>query len=369
LDKKELSLVTISRGLNFYTRRLMLQVALGEDFIELLSTPKSLHEIAELREYKNINVLQLFLESLVTSRVVKFSNGYYEWSGGDIKISKEERTLETHGESWFLLLQLYAKTFPKILRGKDPLGTLERGIWDSVYSSSLYEYIWGEGIKKFLHCGTDRLIDFGVSLGWSSIKILDLLNPKELIVVTYSEQERQIVEENLLHKTSKNDNKTEITVVNLDLFGKKFNEQEFGKIDGALVSYMIHRHSADEVLLFLNNIRNLIGINVPLLFLQPVIYHKDQPRHFEVLLYSEQKFHGYPLFEDLANMLIEAGFKTPKRYYNLFIASRTGDDEGKISIPSPPKYCYKCGRMMPRDAYFCPFCGAVLEYNFSFTLF
>lgn len=131
---------------------------------------------------------------------------------------------------------------------------------------------------------------------------------------------------------------------------------------------MFHRHSFNENQIFLENLKNIVGNKTKILLLQPVIYHKDQPKNFELLFYSEKSFYRYPVFEEFANLLISLGFKAPKRFYNLFMITEVKEGETSITIPSPPKYCFKCGKPVNLNAYFCPFCGAVLEYNFTFPL-
>ncbi|MFX0097260.1 MAG: methyltransferase domain-containing protein [Candidatus Hodarchaeota archaeon] len=369
MSGNDAEIIALAKGLNSYIRRLVTQVAINEGLPDILKKPKSIIELADIQGYRNLKLLREFIISLASIGVLRQVGDEFEWAGSDIRITPEEKVVEQNGGPWLLLLQLYARAFPRILRGSPPSRTQDAGICDSINATELYEFVWREAIRLNELPKDSVVLDIGCRTGWSTIYLLEELEPKTLVAIDNSERYIDVAIDNISEFKPEHENvsflihdfRKELSPVKLGL------EESVGVV---FVSYLFHWYENRDVLRILINLRKLLDKGAVVVFLQPLIAYKDQPRHFEILLHSEKDYRGYPQYSDFASMMVSAGFRFPKREYNLFLSTYVWEEEEDIGKPAsdPPRFCSKCGRELPLSAIFCVGCGTILKYRLAYPL-
>ncbi|MFX1486084.1 MAG: methyltransferase domain-containing protein [Promethearchaeota archaeon] len=370
MSGNELDIIALAKGLNAYVRRLITQVAISEGLSDILKSPRSIIELADIQGYKNLRLLRKLVLSLSSIGVFKQVGDEFEWLGSDTRITPEEKMVEQYCEPWLLLLQLYAKAFPRILRGGPPSPTQDVGICDSINATELYEFVWREAMRLSELPKESVVLDVGCRTGWSTIYLLEELKPKTLVAIDSSESYIDVAIDNVSEFKPEQDNvsflihdfRKELSPVKLGL------EESIGVV---FVSYLFHWYEKKDILKILINLRKILDKGAVVFFLQPVVAYRDQPRHFEVLLHSEKGYKNYPEYSDFANMIVSAGFRFPRREYNLFLWTYVWDEEeeeiGKLTSDAP-RFCSKCGRELPLSAMFCVNCGNILKYRLAYPL-
>lgn len=369
MSGNDLDIIALAKGLNSYVRRLVTQVAINEGLPDILKKPKSIIELADIQGYRNLKLLREFTLSLASIGVFRQVGDMFEWAGSDIRITPEERIVEQSGGPWLLLLQLYAKAFPRILRGSPPSRTQDVGICDSINATELYEFVWRAAIRLNELPKDSVVLDVGCRTGWSTIYLLEELEPRTLVAIDNSEPYIDVAIDNISEFKPEHENvsflihdfRKELSPVKLGL------EESVGIV---FVSYLFHWYESEDILKILINLRKLLDKGAVVVFLQPLIAYKNQPRHFEVLLHSEKDYRGYPQYSDFADMMVSAGFRFPKREYNLFLSTYVWEEEEDVGKPAsdPPRFCSKCGRELPLSAMFCVGCGNILKYRLAYPL-
>ncbi|MHA1753944.1 MAG: methyltransferase domain-containing protein [Candidatus Odinarchaeia archaeon] len=362
-------LFEISRGMISYIRRLITQIGFSEGLHEILFDYKDLIEISDILNCKNLKLLRTLLVELTNLHVLKQRGDTFKWQGGEIKVSDEERKFENLSDSWAILLQWFSKRFRKLIKGDPPISTREVGIWDSIYSSPLYQYIWKRAIEDLNLDEESVILEVGCKTGWGTLNILSNYNPKLIIAVEPNENFIEVAQENI--KIFSADSYEKVIFINQD-FKDEFNISEYTELtpNKVVVSLVFHWYTPQEHLIILNNLRKVLGDEVQVVFLQPHVSYRNEPRFYELLLCSEEDFKGYPILENFANQLISSGFEILKRDFNLYIQTLTGEPknkEFKIS-PDPPKFCEHCGGILQKNTFYCAYCRNIITSNLHFTL-
>ncbi len=367
---QDLNIPKAARGLTSYIKRILVQTALAEGLADILNDYKSILELVNYMNIKDLKLFREFIVALVRLGIVEQKGDLFKWIGGEVRVTSDEEELKILAEPWLILLQTYLKKLPELLQGKTKLQLQEPGVWDSVYSTPLYQFLWINAIKELNITSNSTVLEVGCKTGWGTINLLSSFNPKNIIATDFNQDFLNVAEENLLNLIP--DKRFKVTFIRHDFT----SEVDFtgclqdAKPDKVIVSYLFHWYNESDYLNILSNLKKCIAENAEIIFIQPHIAYRNQPTFFQLPLYMEEGFKGYPLLETLANSIITAGFTITKREYNLYLYSKNSLETSKplrIS-PDPPKYCKNCGGRLQENAFFCAYCRKTVDFNINLPL-
>ncbi len=314
-SKEEFDLVAMAQGLKWLMRQLYTKIAKAEEFPELLKSPKSFVQIVEEKKYKNLRLTEAFLKHLADQNILLLEDGKYSWNDnirhkvkGKTVVEAEAVAIKNVQEKalpLFGILRKYAETIPKILRGGTPDREAELVIWDSLYNTEFYSFLRKEAIRRGNLPENSVIIDFGCRLGWSTIDIIKVLNPKKVYAVDPSPLMIELAYENLLAL----DLMKKVEFVRYDFdFEKKIDIPE--KCDGAFIGLLFNRYSGEEITDMLLALRSVLKGGARVCGLQPI---KDSEAidAAELLLFADKEFRGYPEYEIFKTAFIRSGFGKP----------------------------------------------------------
>ncbi len=370
LPLEDLDIPKIARGLTSYIKRILIQTLLAEGLPDILNDYRSILDLVHTMNIKDLKLFRELIVSLVKLGVVEQNGDLFKWIGGEIRVTSEEEELKILAEPWIKILQVYFKKLPDLLKGKTRLQLHEPGIWDSIYSTPLYQLLWVNAIKRLNITGDSTILEVGCKTGWCTINLLNIFKPKNIIAVDSNQDFLNIAEENVSNLLP--DKRFKVTFIKHDFT----SEIDFTgclqdtKPDKIIVSYLFHWYNESDYLNILSNLKKCIAENADIIFIQPHIAYKNQTTFFQLPLYVEEGFKGYPLLETLVNSIITAGFSAPKREYNLYLYSKNSLENAKpVRIsPDPPKYCKNCGGRLQENAFFCAYCRSIVDFNINLPL-
>ncbi|MHA1409559.1 MAG: class I SAM-dependent methyltransferase [Candidatus Odinarchaeia archaeon] len=360
----------LSRGLLVYLRRLLTQVSLVCGIPEILRDYISVLDIASVSDFKNLKLLREFILALESLGIVEQKGDTFKWIGGEVRKTEDEQYIEKLSVSWAMLVQWYSKRFLELLKGQPPIDFHEVAVWDSLFSSKLYHNIWAKALDLLSIDETSTVLEIGCKTGWSTLNILKNYNPKHVIAIDSNERFVQIAEDNI--KTFIPEKLDNVSFVYHDFLNEfEISNYYEGELPSKIVvSLLFHWYSPDQYLPLLTNIRKTISEDAEIIFIQPHLGYKNQSKYFEIFFFSEKRFKGYPLLEDLVRMFAASGFSVPTREFNLFILSKASDvinDEFTFS-PDPPKFCINCGKILQKNTFYCAYCRAVNVASINFPI-
>ncbi|WEU40458.1 MAG: class I SAM-dependent methyltransferase [Candidatus Odinarchaeum yellowstonii] len=367
---EDLDIPKLARGLTSYIKRVLIQTTVAEGLPDILNDYKS---ILELANYMNIKDSKLFREliiSLVKLGVVEQKGDLFKWIGGEVRVTREEEEVKTLADPWIKLLQLYFKKLPDMLKGKTRIQRQEPGIWDSIYSTPLYQALWINAMKTLNITSDSTVLEVGCKTGWSTINLLKTYEPKNIIAVDFNQDFLSVAEDNISNILP--DKRFKVTFIRHDFTGEVDFTGLLGDVkpDKIIVSYLFHWYNETDYLNIISNLKRCMAENADIVFLQPHIAYRNQTSFFQLPLYVEEGFKGYPLLETLANSIITAGLTTPKREFNLYLYSKNSLESAKpLKISAdPPKYCKICGGILQENAFFCAYCRNIVDFNVNLPL-
>jgi hypothetical protein len=313
--KEKFDLTTMAQGLKWLMRQLYTQIAKSEQLPEVLKTPKSFVEIVEAKKYKNLRLTEALLKHLADQNILSIQDGKYGWNS-DIGVKVKGKTVveaealaikrvQEKALPLFGILRKYAETIPEILKGGGAGREPELVIWDSLYTTEFYDYLRCEAIRRGDLPQNAVIIDFGCRLGWSTINILEVLNPIKVYAVDPSPLMIELAYENLLAFNKMN--KVEFIQYDFD-FEKRIDIKE--KCDGAFIGLLFNRFSGQQLSDMLLALRGTLKGGSHVAGLQP-IKDSDVIQPAELLLYADKEFKGYPEYEDFKTAFIRSGFAKP----------------------------------------------------------
>ncbi|MEM2906539.1 MAG: class I SAM-dependent methyltransferase [Candidatus Odinarchaeota archaeon] len=366
----DINISKVARGLTSYIKRLLIQTALAEGFPDILNDYKSILDLANYTDTKDLKMLRELVVSLVKLGIIDQKGDLFKWIGGEIRVTEDEEYVKPLAEPWITMLQTYMKKFPDLLKGRSRLSLKEPGIWDSVYSTPIYQFIWLNTIKQLNITNDSVILDLGCKTGWNTINILNNYDPKNVVAVDVNQDFLNVADENICNFAC--EKRFKVILIRhdftneIDLTGCLGDE----KPDKVIVSYLFHWYPETDYLNILSNIRKVLAEDAEIVFIQPHIVYRNQPIFFQLPLYVEDGFKGYPLLETLANTIIASGFSMTKREYNICLYSKMGCGQTKpLRISAdPPKYCKICGGELQENAFFCAYCRNTVDFNVNLPL-
>lgn len=321
--QEKFDLVSMAQGLKWLMRQLFTHVAKSEQFPDLLKTPKGFVQIVEEKKYKNLRLAEAFLKQLAELNILTLEDGRYQWNSsipfkikGKSIVEAEAVAIKKVQEKalpLFGILRKYSENIPNILKGSEPAREPELVIWESLYSTEFYSYLRREAIQRGNLPSNSVIIDFGCRLGWSTIDILEVLNPIKVYAVDPSPIMIELAYENLLSL----DLMKKVQFIQYDFnFENKIPIEE--KCDGAFIGLLFNRYAGEQITDMLLALRGTLKGGARVCGLQP-IKDSDEIVLSELLLYADREFKGYPEYGTFKTAFIRSGFTKPVIEQSMFI--------------------------------------------------
>ncbi|MBD3228149.1 MAG: methyltransferase domain-containing protein [Candidatus Lokiarchaeota archaeon] len=313
---EDFDIYAVSQGLKWLMRTFFKDLAKKEGLQKLLNEGKSFVQIVEEKGYKNLRLAEAFLSFLETENILVKENGKFSWVERPSKVkgkiileeeARAQKMVQEHALPLFGILSKYAQKLPEVLRGYDSHRDAELVIWDSLSETEFYNYlryqaiIYGDLPKDAI------LLDIGCKTGWSSINLVEMLNPKKVYALESDEIMVELAYENALAQGFSD--RIEFIVKNF-LDEKSFLELDI-KADGGFFNLFFNNYTDEQMADILYNIRTLLKTDAKIVGLQP-IKDSEAITPAELLLYADKEFRGYPEYTNFKNSFVRAGFTPPQ---------------------------------------------------------
>ncbi|MHA1298987.1 MAG: methyltransferase domain-containing protein [Candidatus Helarchaeota archaeon] len=332
MSEEPLNLEYIKQGLKWLMRRLYLKIAKDEKLDEYLNQPRRFIEIFAAKGYKNLKLTESFFQFLTELEILKYENERYEWDPKSEAPSKKMRTIvekeaiaqkmvQEKAMALYGILKHFSENFIKVLRGEKGSREQELAIWDSLYASDLYTFLRNEAIKRSGLMKEAIILDLGCRTGWSTISLIEILNPKKVIAIDSSEIMLELAYENILSMGYQDRVKLVLTDIKKPI---KLSE----KIDGVFANLVFNRYEPSELIDVLFNIAPIIKDGGIFAGLQP-IKADDSVNFAELILYADNEFKGYPNFTSFVRAFEKAGFDNLKIEKSMFFKATLTGEKGK----------------------------------------
>lgn len=325
MSDDSLNLEYVADGLRWLMRRLYLKIAKDEKLDEYLKTPRRFIEIFAAKGYKNLGLSEAFFNYLAELDILKLDDEKYEWDPKSDSPSRKMRTIvekeaiaqklvQEKAMALYGILKKFSEGFVHVLKGESGERDHELAIWDSLYVSDLYTYLRNEAIKRAGFKKNGTYIDLGCRSGWSTISLLEILNPAKIIAIDPSEIMLELAYENILSMGYKGQ-------VQLVLADIKNPIQLSEKVDGIFANLIFNRFESAEIIDILFNVAPLLDNDGIFAGLQPV-KATDGINFAELMLYADSEFKGYPSFNTIYRAFEKAGFKDLKIEKSMFFKAK-----------------------------------------------
>ena len=321
MAEEPLNLEYIKSGLKWLMRRLYLKVAKDEKLDEYLNQPRRFIEIFAAKGYKNLKLTEAFFQFLVELEILTFEEDRYEWDPKSEAPSKKMRTIvekeaiaqkmvQEKAMALYGILKYFSENFINVLKGEKGDREHELAIWDSLYVSDLYTFLREEAIKRSGLLKNGILIDIGCRTGWSTISLIELLNPQKIIAIDSSEIMLELAYENFLAMGYADKVKLVLTDIKQPI-------QLSEKVDGIFANLVFNRYEPNEIIDILFNLAPVMKENSIFSGLQP-IKADDSVNFAELILFADNEFKGYPNFTSFVRAFEKAGFTDLKIEKSMF---------------------------------------------------
>ncbi len=323
--EEPLNLEYIKDGLKWLMRRLYLKIAKDEKLDEYLNTPRRFIEIFAAKGYKNLKLAEALFQFLTELNILKFEDEKYEFDAKSEIPSRKMRTIvekeaiaqkmvQERAMALYGILKYFADSFIKVLKGEKGDREHELAIWDSLYASDLYTYLREEAIKRSGLPKNSVLVDLGCRTGWSTMSLIEILQPQMVIAIDSSEIMLELAYENLLALGYGNNVKLVLADIK-----KPFKLTE--KVDGVFSNLIFNRYESVEIIDLLFNLTPIIKNEGIFAGLQPIKVD-DSVNFAELLLYADNEFKGYPNFNSFVRAFEKAGFVDLKIDKSMFFKTK-----------------------------------------------
>jgi len=333
MTEEQLDLEYVKHGLKWLMRRLYLKIAKDEKLDEYLNQPRRFIEIFAAKGYKNLKLTEALFHFLVELEILKFEDDRYIWDPKSELPSKKMRTIvekeaiaqkmvQEKAMALYGILKYFADNFINVLKGEKGNREHELAIWDSLYASDLYTFLRNEAITRFNLPKNAILMDLGCRTGWSTISLIELLQPQKIIAIDTSEIMLELAYENIATKGYTDRVKLVLTDIK-----KPIPLSE--KLDGIFANLVFNRYEPSEMIDILFNVAPLIKEGGFFAGLQP-IKADDSVNFAELLLFADNEFRGYPNFTSFIRAFEKAGFDNLKIEKSMFFkATLVGEGKKK----------------------------------------
>ncbi len=313
--KEEFDLIAMAQGLNWLMRQLYSQIAKQEQFPDLLKDPKSFVQIVEDKKYKNLRITEAFLKYLAEQGIISLEDGKYQWNSTERRRVKGKTIVESEAIGiqkvqekampLFGILRTYADGLPSILKGSKAEREAELIVWDALYTTEFYKYLRREAIRRGNLPKNSVILDFGCRSGWSTIDILEELEPSKIYAVDPSPLMVELAYENLLAL----DKAAKVEFIPYDFNFENRIATEL-KCDCAFIGLLFNRFSGEKITDMLLALRSILKGGSRVCGLQP-IKDSDALHPAELLLFADKEFKGYPEYDVFKTAFLRAGFTKP----------------------------------------------------------
>ncbi|MHA1231493.1 MAG: class I SAM-dependent methyltransferase [Candidatus Helarchaeota archaeon] len=312
----DFDIYAVSQGLKWLMKTFFKQLAKKEELDKLLDKGgKSFVQIVEAKGYKNLRLAEAFLSFLESENIIIKEGGKFKWVDkpekikGKIVVEEEARAQKMVQEKalpLFGILSNYAQRLPSVLRGQDSHRDPELVIWDTLSETEFYNYLRYQAITRGELPKNAIILDIGCKTGWSTINLIEYLDPIKVYALESNEIMIELAYENCLARGV--GDKVEFIAIDF------LNEKEFIdldiKADGGFFNLFFNTYTDDQMADILYNIRNLLKTNAKIVGLQP-IKDSEAITPAELLLSADKTFIGYPEYTAFKNSFVRAGFSPP----------------------------------------------------------
>ncbi|TFF87508.1 MAG: class I SAM-dependent methyltransferase, partial [Promethearchaeota archaeon] len=178
---------------------------------------------------------------------------------------------------------------------------------DSLSETEFYNYLRYQAIIFGDLPKNGLLLDIGCKTGWSSINLVEMLNPKKVYAIESDEIMIELAYENALAQGFSD--RIEFIVKDF-LEEKSFLDLDI-KADGGFFNLFFNNYTDDQMADILYNIRTLLKTDAKIAGLQP-IKDSEAITPAELLLFADKEFRGYPEYINFKNSFVRAGFTPPQ---------------------------------------------------------
>jgi len=318
----EFDLIAISQGLKWLMRTFFKQLAVKEGLNKILKEGKSFVQIVEEQGWKNLRLAEAFLSFLESENILVKEDGKFLWVDRLPKVkgrtvveeeARAQKMIQEKALPLFGILNNYAQRLPDVLRGKDSFREPELAIWDALSETEFYNYLRYQAIIIGDLPKNSIIIDIGCKTGWSTINLIEILDPSIIYALESDEIMIELAYENCLAK----DFVERVEFIKIDFLDENAFLDLDIKADGGFFNLFFNHYTDDQMTDILYNIRNLLKTGAKVAGLQP-IKDSEAITPAEILLFVDKEFRGYPEYYAFKNAFIRAGFSPPKIENSMF---------------------------------------------------
>ncbi|MHA1270216.1 MAG: methyltransferase domain-containing protein [Candidatus Helarchaeota archaeon] len=320
---EDFDIFAVSQGLKWLMRTFFKQLATKEELDRLLEKGgKSFVQIVEAQGYKNLRLAEAFLAFLESENIVIKDGGKYKWVEkpekvkGKIIVEEEARAQKMVQEKalpLFGILNNYIQKLPEVLRGQDSHREVELVIWDALSETEFYNYLRYQAIMMGELPKNAIILDIGCKTGWSTINLVEFLDPLKVYALESDEIMIELAYENSLARGISD----RVEFISIDFL----DEQPFLdlniKADGGFFNLFFNNFTDEQMADILYNIRNILKTDAKIAGLQP-IKDSEAITPAELLLFADKTFRGYPEYTAFKSSFTRAGFSPPKIENSMF---------------------------------------------------
>jgi len=321
MTEEPLKIEVLTESLRLIMRKLYQQIALDEKLDEYLKEPRRFIEIFAAKGYKELKLAESFINYLADLKILSYEDEKFQWALKTDPGSRKERDVvekeaialkmvQEKAMALYGILKKFSDSLVGVLKGEKGDRDYELAIWDSLYISDLYNFLRKEAIKRSGLKKNGVLIDLGCRSGWSTINLVELLSPKEVIAIDSSEIMLELAYQNILAMGYAD----KVKLVLADVINPiKLS----ARIDGIFANLIFNRYESSHILDILFNIAPLLEDEGIFAGLQPV--KADSTINYaELMLFADPEFRGYPTFETFYRAFEKSGFKDLKIEKGMF---------------------------------------------------
>jgi len=322
---EDFDIFAVSQGLKWLMRTFFKQMAMKEGLNKLLNEGKSFVQIVEAQGYKNLRLAEAFISFLESENILMKDGGKFKWIDrpekvkGKIVLEEEARAQKMVQEKalpLFGILNNYIQRLPDVLRGQDTHRAPELVIWDALSETEFYNYLRYQAIMIGELPKNSILLDIGCKTGWSTINLIEYLDPVKVYALEADENMIDLAYENCLARGFSE----KVEFIPIDFLDEsKFLDLNI-RADGGFFNLFFNNYTDDQMADILYNIRNLLKTNAKIAGLQP-IKDSDAITPAELLLFADKTFLGYPEYTAFKNSFVRAGFTPPKIESSMYFST------------------------------------------------
>lgn len=314
-------------GLKNYCTRILAQAIIYSP-LELnvfLHTPKTIVEIAEAKDIRNLKLLELVLETLAAHDILRREGAKYKWQGYDFKITENEHLVATQSTAVSKFFNVLAENLPRAMGGDGgyvsfPLVALD-AFYSSVYCKTIFEQILTSMKELFPEVSEQEVIvDLFAGTGWNAIYLAEVFQPKKIYAIEPRDRRLLSIAQENIKIILEDRMATSIEFLPTSLMESTIRED----VDLIFGSTPYQWTPPSDWLQLTERVHTLLKNDGCVLGFQ-LMRDQSVPKEalpLEPLLAGLPQFTVFPTADQVYSMLLEAGFSKPILLCNSFFFSK-----------------------------------------------